>query len=144
MSAYSTTIMKASRKMTLKFYQNLGKLFYAVAAADNHVNEAEIKKLNDIVKKEWLSLDGLEDPFGTDAAYQIEVVFDWLYNDEKLNTKQCYDDFVSYKNDQKQLFTTQAKQLIFKTASAISESFSGKNKSELILLAKLKIELNKT
>ncbi|OBX25392.1 hypothetical protein LX77_01709 [Gelidibacter algens] len=135
--------MKTKKQMTLKFYQNLGKLFYAIAAADHKVLEAEISKLKEVVKKEWLAIDDLQDQFGTDAAYQIEVVFDQLYSDGKLNVKTCYDDFVTYKNDQKHLFTKQVKQLILKTANAIAESFSGKNKSELILLAKLNIELNK-
>ncbi len=129
--------------MTFKFYQNLGKLFYAIAAADTKVHEAEISRLKAIVKKEWLAIDDLEDPFGTDAAYQIEVVFDWLYNDEELDLKACYDDFVNYKIEQNHLFTKKIKQLILKTASAIAESFSGKNKSELMLLAKINIELNK-
>lgn len=134
--------MKATHMMTLKFYQNLGKLFYAIAAIDNEVREVEIIKLKEMVKREWLSVDNLKDSFDTDAAYQIEVVFDWLYNDEELNAKKCYDDFITYKNDQKQLFTTQTNQLILKTASAIAKSFLGKNKSELMLLAKLNMELS--
>jgi hypothetical protein len=42
---------------------------------------------------------------GTDAAYQIEVVFHWLNKDEDLIAKACYDDFVTYKRKQSQLFT---------------------------------------
>ena len=131
--------------MTLKFYQNLGKLFYAIAAADNKVHETEMNKLKEFVKKEWLDVDAIEDEFGMDAAYQIEIVFDWLLQaqDEGLSIKACYDDFVSYKKDQKHLFTDNVNHLILKTANAIAESFSGKNKSELMLLAKLNIELNK-
>jgi hypothetical protein len=133
--------MTSKKHMTLKFYQNLGKLFYAIAAADNKVREAEMNKLKELVKKEWLDVDDFEDGFGTDAAYQIEIVFDWLTRDEELNSKACYDDFIAYKKDQKHLFTKNVNQLILKTANAIAESFSGKNKSELMLLAKLNIEL---
>lgn len=131
--------------MTLKFYQNLGKLFYAMAAADNKVREAEMNKLKELVKKEWLDVDDIEDKFGTDAAYQIEIVFDWLsqLQDVELNIKDCYDDFITYKEEQKHLFTKNVNQLILKTANAIAESFSGKNKSELMFLTKLNIELNK-
>jgi hypothetical protein len=133
--------MTSKKHMTLKFYQNLGKLFYAIAAADNKVREAEMNKLKELVKKEWLDVDDIEDGFGTDAAYQIEIVFDWLTRDEELNSKACYADFIAYKTDQKHLFTENVNQLILKTANAIAESFSGKNKSELMLLAKLNIEL---
>lgn len=131
--------------MTLKFYQNLGKLFYAMAAADNKVREAEMNKLKELVKKEWLDVDDIEDKFGTDAAYQIEIVFDWLSQtqDVEPNIKACYDDFITYKKEQEHLFTKKVNKLILKTANAIAESFSGKNKSELMFLTKLNIELNK-
>jgi len=135
--------METKKNKTLKFYQNLGKLFYAIAAADKNVREAEVNKLKGIVKKEWLNIDDIEDEFGTDAAYQVEVVFDWLTKEEDFDAKACYDDFVAYKNDQPYLFTKKVKYLILRTANAIAASFSGMNKSELMLLAKLTIELNK-
>ncbi|WP_298493617.1 hypothetical protein [uncultured Algibacter sp.] len=135
--------MKTKKKLTLKFYQNLGKLFYAMAAADKQVRDVESNKLKELVKKQWLAVDLIEDPYHTDAAYQIEIVFDWLNSQENLNVKSCYNDFVSYKNDQPQLFTEPIKKLILKTAGAIAASFSGVNKSELIMLAQLDIDLKK-
>lgn len=130
--------------MTLKFYQNLGKLFYAVAAVDLEVNEAEVKKLKEVVKKYWLDVDATEDAFGSDAAYQIEIVFDWLNaTGNTADSKSYFDDFVAYKNEQSHLFTEKIKTLTMKTASKIAESFAGKNKSELMLLAKLNLELKK-
>ena len=42
--------MKTKKKMTLKFYQNLGKLFYAIAAADKHVRDVEFDKLKELKK----------------------------------------------------------------------------------------------
>lgn len=135
--------MKTIKKMTLKFYQNLGKLFYAIAVSDNDVRHVEFDKLKELVKKHWLELDPIEDVYRTDAAYQIEIVFDWLNEEKKLDAKTCFDDFVNYKNEQKHLFTKNVKHLILKTANAIAASFSGVNKSELIMLAKLDIELKK-
>lgn len=130
--------------MNVTFYQNLGKLFYAVASADQKVNEAESQKLKEIVKKYWLDVDDVEDGFGTDAAYHIEIVFDWLNTNDKTQDSQTYyNDFITYKNEQNHLFTKKTRKLILKTANKIAESFAGKNKSELILLAKLDIELKK-
>ena len=136
--------MATKKKMTLKFYQNLGKLFYAIAASDGSVREAEFEKLKILIKEQWLAIDAIEDVFGTDAAYQIEVVFDWLNRDEEFKAKSCYDDFVSYKNSQNHLFTEEVKRLILKTASSIAYAFAGINKAELIMLAKLDLELKKT
>jgi hypothetical protein len=128
-------------KMTIQFYRNLGKLFYAIAAADGNVRPIEFGKLKTFIKKQWLDIDNLEDTFGVDAAYQIEVVFNWLNEDEELNAKACFKDFINYKKNQNHLFTQDIRRLILKTASAIAYAFSGINKSELILLAKLDLEL---
>ncbi len=38
----------------------------------------EIERLKEDVRKYWLTVDSIEDEFGTDAAYQIEIVFNWL------------------------------------------------------------------
>jgi len=136
-------MMKMRKKLTLKFYQNLGKLFYAIAAADHEVRNTEFEKLKELIKSQWLQLDPIEDRFNTDAAYQIEIVFDWLNNQKVLDAKKCFNDFIDYKNKQHHLFTKNVKQLILKTGSAIAASFSGINKSELIILAKLDMELKK-
>jgi len=129
------------KNLNIKFYQNLGKLFYAIAAVDKNVREEEYDKLKEIVKTEWLAVDKIEDDFHTDAAYQIEIVFDWLYKEEKLDAKMWFDDFIAYKVEQPHLFPKVIKQLILKTANAVAASFLGKNKSELIMLAKLEMSL---
>jgi hypothetical protein len=135
--------MATHKKMTIQFYQNLGKLFYAIVAIDGTVRPIEIEKLKRCVKEQWLDIDDIEDVFGVDAAYQIEVVFDWLNYDEEMDVHACYNDFISYKNEQSHLFTDEVKKLILKTGSAIVYAFSGINKSELILMAKLDMELKK-
>jgi len=133
--------MATKKKMTLAFYQNLGKLFYAIAASDGNVRPIEFDKLKNLVKTQWLDIDELEDTFGTDAAYQIEIVFDWLNEKEELNAETCFKDFIAYKKSQNHLFTPDIRRLTLKTASTIAYAFSGINKSELTLLAKLDIEL---
>jgi len=134
--------MKTQKRVSLDFYQNLGKLFYAIAAADKKVHQVESNKLKEFVKKQWLEVDTLEDAYHTDAAYQIEIVFDWLNNNE-FKADTCFEDFISYKKEHPSLFTKEIKKLIMKTANAIAASFSGINKSELIILAKLDMELKK-
>ena len=136
--------MTSKKRLTLYFYQNLGKLFYAIAAADKKVHTSEIIKLKEIVKTKWLDVDPTNDVFDSDAAYQIEIVFDWLNREELLNGESCFDDFLLYKKEQSHLFTDDIKALILKTASEIAHAFSGINKSELVLLAKLNIEFKKT
>lgn len=135
--------MKTNKELTHKFYQNLGKLFYAIAAIDNNVRVEELDKLKDIVKKEWLTTHLIEDDFKMAAEHSIINTFKWLHDDNEYNAKTCYNSFLTFKKEHESLFTNDIKALILKTARAVADSFSKVNKAELILLAKLNMELKK-
>ncbi len=129
--------MKPSRQTMIHFYQQLGKLFYSDASVDNTVHEDEMAQLKEIVKKEWLQLENSLSEFGDDAAYQIEIVFDWLVEND-WNIGKIIPDFEIFKKEHPHLFTPQVNDLILKTAKAITNSFSGKNKSESVLIDQLR------
>ena len=129
--------MKPSHQTMIHFYQHLGKLFYGVASVDKTVRKEEIAQLNETIKKEWLPLENSLSEFGDDAAYQIEIVFDWLVEND-WNIGKTIPDFEDFKKEHPHLFTPQVNDLILKTAKAITHSFSGKNKSESILIDQLK------
>lgn len=129
--------MKPSHQTIIHFYQHLGKLFYGFASVDKTVRKEEIAKIREIVKKEWLPIENSISEFGVDDAYQIEIVFDWLVeNDWKIG--KTIPDFEGFKKEHPSLFTPQVNDLILKTAKAITNSFSGKNKSESVLIDKLR------
>jgi hypothetical protein len=128
--------MLNSQKVGIELYENLGKLFYAVAMADGAVHIKELDKLKEIVRGSWLDVDDIEDRYHSDAAYQIETVFDWLLEYEK-ESGESFDTFVDFYKDHPKLFSKQIKNLIVETANAIANSFAGKNKSELVILGKL-------
>lgn len=132
--------MISKEKITNELYQSLGKLFYAIAMADKAVRPVEVVELNENVHTYWLSVDEAEDEYGTDAAHQIAIVFDWLQQEEK-ESQQYFDEFVAFYNEHSQRFNLKIKQLIWKTACDIALSFRGANKSELILLTKLRLLL---
>ncbi|WP_281297695.1 hypothetical protein [Flavobacterium limnophilum] len=121
----------------IHFYQQLGKLFYSVASVDGTVRKEEIAQLNEIVQKEWVPIETTLNEFGDDAAYQIEIVFDWLI-EEDGNTGKVIPDLLYFKKEHPSLFTPQVNDLILKTAKAIANSFSEKNKSESVLIEKLR------
>lgn len=127
-------------KTMMVFYQQLGKIFYAVAAADKKVREEEWATLKQILKKQWLEIEDTHDEFGTDSAYQIEIVFDWL-KENHFETDRILADFKIFKKEHEHLFTEKTNLLILKTAHAIAASFSGKNKSELVILSQLQFIL---
>lgn len=129
-----------NKQLNISFYQHLGKLFYAIAAIDNTIENKEIDKLKQLIKKDWLTVDESEDDFFTDAAYQIEIVFDWLVNNnEKAQT--CYNEFMLYFKEHKYFFSEAITKLILKTVNEIAASFAGKNKTELVLLGNLSLAL---
>jgi hypothetical protein len=134
--------MNHSDEPQVLLYQEIGQLFYAIAAADKVVRKVEYEALKNLVKLEWSSMNDYVDEFGVNAIYQMEIVFDW-FDYEQLDANDCFKSFAEYYKGHKKLFSESQKQLIWKTANAIAGSFAGTNKSELILLTKLRLLLQK-
>ena len=130
-------------KLNTGFYQNLGKLFYALALTDNNIHPEEIAQLHKLVKVHWLDLDESLDDFNEDAAYQLAVVFDWLSEQSNLTSEAAYQDFIDYSFEHAYFFDEHIKKLIRTTASSIAGVFAGTNKSELIFLARLEADLKR-
>lgn len=128
--------MKPSESTMIHFYQQLGKVFYSIATVDKIIRKEEFAQLKKIVKKEWLPLEDSLTEFGDDSAYQIEIVFDWLVA-TGWDFEQVIPDFKFFRNEHQHLFTPEINALILKTANAIATSFSGKNKSEHVLISQL-------
>lgn len=132
--------MKPSDATMVHLYQHLGKIFYSIAAVDKIVRPEEIEQLKKIVQREWLPLERSFDEFGSDSAYQIEIVFDWLVEND-WDYDQVFSDFKIFRREHDHLFTADINAIILKTANAIAASFAGKNKSEHVLISQLKAVL---
>lgn len=131
-------MLDAKNKIGKEFYENLGKLLYAVATADHSVHVKEIDRLKEVVREHWLPLEDSTDEFGADAAFQIETVFDRLLEHEK-NSDECYEAFEAFYHDNKAIFNAEVKNLTMTTARSIAASFHGSNKAELIILGRLQL-----
>ncbi len=118
------------------FYQKLGHLCYSIAAIDNKVAETEVAELQRIVKEEWLHVEKTQDEFGTDASFQIEIVFDWL-RDSAPSSEEAFTEFRDFYQAHPDFFTTSLKQKIGNTAKAIASAFHGANKAEQALFERL-------
>ena len=130
-------------KTTMKrigFCKNLARLFYAIAATDKRVHTTEIRSLKKRIRTDWPELIGQENDGHSDRLCQIEFEFDRLV-EENSDPNRCFEDFVNFKSDNQEEFTQEIREMIWKTANSIALSFSGKNKSEMILLTKLKMNL---
>jgi hypothetical protein len=120
------------------FYQKLGELFYAIAAADKHVNTKEYSALIKMIIDDWKIYESVHDFYTEADGFQIEYIFNLLYL-KKVESQICFNHFKDYARTNAFLFPLKKVKLIFKTATAIANSFSSKNKKELIMLANLKL-----
>ena len=120
-----------------ELYENLGKLFYAIAAADKIISKQEVQVLNEIVEKDWLPVEDSRDEYGTDLSFQIEVIFDW-YRENELSAEAAYERFETFKKAHEWLFDEEINDLTWKTVNKIALAFPGKNRSEVLMLIRLK------
>lgn len=117
-------------------YENLGKLFYAVAAADKMIHKEEVEALNEIVEKEWIPIEDSRDEYGTDLGFQIEVIFDWFAENE-FSAEAAFEKFRVFKEEHDYLFDKDLKLLIWKTAEKIAFAFADRSKPEILILSRL-------
>jgi hypothetical protein len=124
------------------FYQKLGYLFYSVAHSDRTVSDDELNALQQIIREDWLSLDDNIDAFGSDTAYQIHIIFDFL-REKNYNSESAYNVFSRYFKEHIQLFSDDVIDRVFHSANRIADSLNGRNKSELRTLSRLHLLLGK-
>ncbi|QHI35640.1 hypothetical protein IMCC3317_09860 [Kordia antarctica] len=134
--------MDSKQHLAISFYQHLGKLFYAIALADKKIKKVEFE-----VMKKHISLLNMEEnliaiDIKINIEHQITSTFNMLYFEE-TDAQTCFNDFVTFKRTYESLFTASLKNTILKIAGKIASGFSNINKSELMMLAKLSIELKK-
>ncbi len=128
--------MRPSTETMMTFYEQLGRVFYGVAHADGTVRKEEEQRLDELVKTIWLANEDTEDGFGSDAAYQIEIVFNWL-NENDWSQQNILSDFRDYMDEHPHLFDKNRRQLIMETAEFIADSFHHMNKKEVKFLTEL-------
>ncbi len=128
-------------KDTRRFYKELGNLFYAIAAADNNISQAERKKLDDEVQYCWKHFEKSTDRFGSDRAFLIEFEFESM---EEISepAANAYVSFETYFKEVENQFDTHTREQIFISARHIAESVRKINQKELDYLMRLKELMN--
>ncbi|WP_143053801.1 TerB family tellurite resistance protein [Parapedobacter koreensis] len=130
-----------SRRKWLEFYRKLGFLLYSIAAVDRHVAPAERTTLKKEIQTNWLDLEDTADPFGSDAAFQMEAIFDWL-DDADYAPDSAFNEFEAFVKENPDFIASSLKERILLSANRIAFAFHGNNKKELTLLYQLEQLLN--
>lgn len=103
----------------------------------------ELTAIKNLVEKYWLPFEAeIHESNSKESVYILDT-FKKLQASKVWNSDDCYTRFINYKEQHVTLFTKSVRALLLKTASKIAVSFASTNKSELILLAKLSIDLKK-
>lgn len=134
--------MEQKEETMIALYQLIGRIFYAAAQADGVIRDEEVAALKTTVQEIWLDFEDAIDSFGSDAAYQIEIVFDHLLkNDETI--VDIIGEVKNFKQIHSSLFSSELIDLIMRSSYKIVSSFAKRNKSELVFLSQLRMALEK-
>lgn len=123
------------------FYKELGRLLYAIAAADGKVADKEVATLKKVVSEQLVPLEASTDHFGTDQAFITEFEFDVLA-DRSASAEGAFDSFIAYMAQHKSDLTEERRELIYRAADAVANAFHGVSKAELPLLIELRRHLH--
>jgi hypothetical protein len=110
-----------------------------MAIADKKIHPEEIATLKRVLEK-WSSID--QNSNNLESLKQIQLTFTQLQG-SATNAETCFSEFQAFYTNNKHHFTDKIKKIIWETVQFIGSSFAHKNKSELILLAKIKSLLQK-
>ncbi len=124
------------------FYRKLGYLFYSVAASDGHVPDEEKEALHKMVLEDWLTLEDSKDKYGSDAAYQIEILFDYLV-ENRYKGEKAFRVFEEYFKNNLEFFSDDVIERVYHTSERIASCFHSKNKAELISLTRIHLLIGK-
>lgn len=118
------------------FYKELGRLLYAIAAADGRISDQEVAALKRIVKEELVPQEASTDHFGTDQAYITEFEFEVLA-DRGATSEEAFDSFITYMARHRTDLVDERRELIFRAADIVARAFHGVGKKEMPFLSEL-------
>lgn len=128
--------------MESELYSTLGNLFYGVAFADKRLYQEEEERLEQALRTYWSFTET-----SSDSRENLITLITHGFRDaaeNKLSGESCFDSFKTYYTSNPKLFTGEISRNIFKVANSIANSVAGRNKAELIYLAKLKLLMDST
>ena len=123
---------------TEKLYYHIGQLLYAIAMADKRIDKKEMIASKSKVSENWKQESDSLDDLSITRPLQILKAFSQMQK-SNADSDNCYGEFREYYLENQTLFSLELNKLIWDTAQYIAISTAKKNKSELVILAKLRM-----
>ncbi|HRD54335.1 MAG TPA: hypothetical protein PKY96_16975 [Flavobacteriales bacterium] len=119
-----------------EIYASIGYLLYSIAASDKHVAPAEAEQLKREVRQQWLPLEDSRDDLGVDAAHYVGFGFDHAVS-EGMPAEAAFSRFKEQFMAAPGSYDDGVRRLIRSSSAAIAGATAGRNKSELVQLARV-------
>lgn len=114
----------------------MGKVLYAIAAADGKIHPAEVARLRTLVREEVAPVESSQDQFGTDNAYYVEFEFETLA-DRNFPAADAYHSFKTYVKEYEGKIDPVMKQTCLSAARKVAGAVHGVNRAESAYLSDL-------
>ena len=129
--------------VTDKHFYEVCRLFLGIAISDLRLHEIEKK----MVIKAISDYRQLTRPNDTSNPYAPADYGEYLLktiSQEDANAWELFDEFENYYKENQAEFSDESKQWIISRANEIASSYARKNKSEIVLVARLRLLFDKT
>jgi hypothetical protein len=120
---------------TTRLFSEVGKLLYAIAAADRKISDTEKKTLMNLTYRS-ISKFKERDRFGTPVLFYSEIEFEFL-EEELIDPEVAISSFTDYIEEHYSAITLKEIELIREIAWEVACSFKNINKEENRMLNKM-------
>ena len=114
-----------------QYYKELGKLVYAVAAADGAIQEEEREELHQFVAKELADKESTTDSSGMNQAFYVDFEFDNAA-EKHLHADEVIKSFASFVHSNYEPKDDSLMKNSIKLLEAIALAYSKKNEKNVI------------
>ncbi len=111
-----------------RLYSEIGKLLYAIAAADQHITNPEKQQLHAFIQRYLGNVKQL-DQFDTPVSYYLEIEFEFL-EEELVSPEDAIQSFVDYVEEHYSAIDLKQIEMIREMAWEIANSFKEINQKE--------------
>ena len=126
-----------------ELFSEIGKLLFAVADVDGMINKEEKEAIYEMVKKQLVPVESMKDEYGTDIAYYAEFEFEYLDQENIMDSETAFNSFIDFVEDHKTAFKPEMKNAWLHVAEEIAKAYHGSNQREAELIEKLRAKLSK-